>query len=139
MPQDVHGVQGLTLSGRVGWRYSNEYQSSFTEGGVAVTGGRVELGQVVLAGEASYVPDLGIEQVIEVVASAEGNIDAVRSERDRAEGFAGDSDDRTDVILGLRINALLAEGVTADLGYTHMLSREDSSDIGVSAGLRFEF
>ena len=53
VPQDVVGVPGLALSGRLGFRYSREDQDGFSEGALDVPGGVVELGTLSLGAKAA--------------------------------------------------------------------------------------
>lgn len=138
-PADWHGVEPLTIKGRVGFRYSHEDQDGFLENGVRIEGGTVELGQAVIAGEARYTLTPASLERVDLFARAEGTIDAIRGDRASVQGFGATSDDRTDVTLGIGAVADITERVSADLAYEHVLSREDLSEQSVTVGLRVRF
>lgn len=140
MPPGVLDVEGLQLIGRLGFRYSHEEQSSFTEsGGTRIDGGSVELGQVSIGAEAKYYPDSPFDGDLELFAKVIGTIDAIRSDREPIEGAPDPSDDRTDVRLGLGAVADITDRLSVDIAYEHVFSREDISEQSVVAGVRLRF
>lgn len=139
VPQELADVDGLTLLGKVGLRYSREDQDAFFQGTTRVNGRVVELGQLSIAGEARYRPEVDFEGIMEFFFRAEGNIDVIRNDAAAAPGLPQGSDDRTDVTVSLGAVATLTDTVSFDVTYEHVLSREDISEQSLVAGLRINF
>lgn len=137
-PQEWHGVERLSLRARLGFRYSNEDQSSFAEGGARVPGGTIELGQASFGGEARYFADAESVDTLELFARATGAVDVVRSER-VTTGFAAPADDRTEVVLALGAVAVISDRLSADLTLESVLARENFTEIGATLGVRLDF
>ena len=137
-PTAWHGIEELSLRGRIGFRYSYEDQSGFTENGVRVPGGELELGQALVGAEARYyLPAEGVDTV-ELFARATGAYDAIREDR-AATGFAAASDDRTDVTLAIGAFAVISDSLSADVTYESVLAREDLGEHSLTLGLRLNF
>ncbi|WP_285670438.1 autotransporter outer membrane beta-barrel domain-containing protein [Paralimibaculum aggregatum] len=139
LPDGIVEVDGLTILGKAGFRYSREEQDAFTQGTTRIDGRTVALGQLSLAGEVRYQPETDFEGIVEFFARAEGNIDVIRNETAVLPGFPEGSDDRTDVTLSLGAVARLTDSVSLDVTYEHVLSREDISEQSLVAGLRINF
>ncbi len=139
-PERWHAVKGLTLSGRVGLRYSREEQSGFTTGAAVFDGGVVELGQATFGAEARYAhaPGSGIEQ-IEAFLRAEGVVDFVQSDLALPTELVSADDDRTEARLGVGAVLRVTRDLSLDLSYTRSFARADIDEQTVTAGFRWRF
>jgi outer membrane autotransporter protein len=138
-PQAWLGRDDVALLGRVGFRYTNEDQQSFTENGTTVSGGTIEVGQVTVGGEAQYYPPLDALHELQLFARAEGTVDVVQTNRTEVPTVADPSDDRTEVNLGVGAVARFTERISADVTYERILAREDIDEQTVAVGLRVSF
>jgi len=138
-PPDLVEVEGLTLSGKFGFRYSREDQDGFREGTLDVRGGVIELGTLSLGARAAWRPDISGVAGLELFARVAGEYDAIRSDSTGGGTGVTRSDDRSGVTLGAGAVLDVSDRLSLDLGYDQLLGREDLTQGAVTAGLRFSF
>ena len=141
MPETWHGVDRLTLSARLGFQYSNEQQDGFVEEGSndRIPSGEVELGQVIMAGEARYAPEVSAIPGVEVFARAEGRVDAISTDRRDVPDAPAPVEDITDVRVGLGAVARITDRLSAHVSVDTVLSRKDFTEHSAAIGLRLSF
>ena len=138
-PPDLVEVEGLTLSGKFGFRYSREDQDGFRDGTLDVPGGVIELGTLSLGARAAWRPEVTGVGGLELFARIAGEYDAIRSDSTGGGTGVTRSDDRSGVTLGAGAVLDVSDRLSLDLGYDQLLGREDLTQGAVTAGLRFSF
>jgi outer membrane autotransporter protein len=139
VPQAWLPNEAFALNGTLGFTFAWEQQDAFRESdGTAVDENTSRLGQIRVGARASYFAQpAGIDT--EAFLTGTFYYDVIEADRTILIGGAAPSDDRSDFVLTIGLNANFTETLSGNIEFSNTFAREDFSNHTLLAGVKYTF